>query len=144
MDNDGGRQLKRFISTPENMEITEALVATFRNLKNGETVDNARIDNLMQGKRHLVTKARHMVEREQGCVLATVIGVGVKKLDPDAAHTVGKVARGKALRTTLKARNRIVGVIRAGHAGMDRQARLRLSSEVNKLGFIAEMCQDDE
>lgn len=136
--------MKRFISTPENMEITDALMTKLRGLGVGDVAPNEHINNLAKDKRHLITKARRAIEKEQGCILATVIGVGIKKMDPGSAQTIGKDARVKAFRGTRRARDRIVGVIRAGSANMDRQTKLKLSSEVNKLGFIAEMCMDDE
>jgi hypothetical protein len=134
---------KRFVSTQENLEIIEALAQTFRNLKIDETIENKRIKNMAKGKRHLVDRARRMIEREQGCILATVIGIGIKKRPANNASDIGREARLRMGRTSKKAQGRIIGIIRQGTADMDRTSVARVTTEVNRLGFIAEMCSDD-
>lgn len=134
----------QFVSTPENLEIVEAIVDSLRRLKADAILPNKAIDNLARGKRHLVMKARKLVQEQEGCVFATVIGVGIKRLPNGESHLVGQAARMKALRGTKRAQSQIVAVIRKGSATMDRQTRQRCLNEVNKLGLIAEFCRDDE
>lgn len=136
--------MARFISSPENIEITEALIDAIGGLNPGEILPNGKIENLVKGKRHLLAKARRIVQRRDGVVFATIIGVGIKRLKDEDVYVVGSHARKRAKNTTEKARKEIVGVIRRGDAVMDRETQLRTMNEINKLGLIAEFCMDDE
>lgn len=131
-----------YITTAENAAIVAALCDRLRVLKIDETLTKAHLDNLLQGKPHLLARARKMVEQEQGCIFSTIIGVGLKKIDPKTAHMVGIAARHKAMRGLKTAQGRIIGVIRESEGVADSQTRLTLSNEVNKLGLAVEFCKD--
>lgn len=129
-----------YISTAENMEIIDALSQALRDLPVGEILPKARIDNLSRNKAHLVHRARNLIEREQGLVLGTVVGIGIKKLPANQAGLVGEQARLKAKRGVTKASKRIIGVVRINEREMTSADRAKLAEEVNKLGLVMEFC----
>lgn len=130
-----------YISTPENLKILGALVYSLRELQIDELLPRERLANLLKGKPHLLHKAKTLVEGEQGCIFVTVIGVGLKKLDPKDADVVGQKARQKAQRGLGKAQGQIVGVVRAYEGDMSAQERSKLSQELNKLGLAIQFCE---
>jgi len=131
-----------FVSTTENLEILSAVCDALRNLEPDETVSKKRLDNLLRGKQHLLAKARTMVEKDDGCVFATVIGVGVKKLPPSKVVQVGERARIRASRGLSKAQGQIVGVVRSSEGIIPAVDKLKLTNELNKLGLAVEFCRD--
>lgn len=135
--------MPRYIATPENMEILDALTKSLTELAPGKVLPIKTIDNLARGKRHLVTKARQLVQRSEGCVFATVIGSGIKKLEDENVASVGRAARLRSFRTVTRARDDIVAVIRRGSATINRQTMNKMYNEANKLGLISEFCRDD-
>ncbi len=130
--------MKKFVTSPENLAILEALVEALTELKVGEVLPNDRIENLAAGKRHLVAKARAMVEEKTGAVFATIIRHGIKKLEAPAVHTVGEAARGSATRKLKKAHKVIVGHITLNTEGMDENSRRKAIDEIGKLGLAIE------
>jgi hypothetical protein len=130
-----------YVSTPENLKIVDALCQALRNLKIGETLSKKRIENLVSGKPHLLARARSSIEQEQGCILATVIGIGIKKIEPRMAHTVGEKARVKARRGLSKAQGQMVGVVRSSEGVMLAQDKVQLTNELNKVGLTIEFCR---
>ena len=131
-----------YVSTTENMEIVSALVVTIRSTPFDEVIPRKQLDNLLHGKHHLLAKARRMVEREDGVVIATVIGVGIKKMPSAIVHVVGIEARRKASKGLGRAQGRIVGVIRNNNGELSAGDRLKASNEINKLGLAVEFCKD--
>ena len=129
-----------YISTAENMAIMAAVMDALRDIPVGEILPRSRLENLLSGKPHLLRRARELVEREQGCILATVIREGVKKIDPTKADTVGAQARQRAHRGLITAKSRIIAVVRSQEGELNAQDKLRLTSELNKLGLAAEFC----
>lgn len=134
-------QMMALVSTPENLAIVDGLLDALRNLKVGETIEKKRIENLVKGKPHLLIKARRAIEREEGCILATVMGVGVKKLEPQKAHLVGEKARERARRGLSATQGKIIGVVRSNEGVMAAQDKLNLTNELNKLGLAVEFCK---
>lgn len=134
--------MKRFISTTENIEITNALIARLRSAAVDEVIHKAELDNLIKGKIHLLTKARRIVEREDGCIFATIIREGLKKLPYVDVHLVGEKSRVRAARSMNTAQGRIIGVVRSDNLnGLNADERLKITNEVNKLGLLIEYCK---
>lgn len=129
------------VSTPENLAITSALMSVLRELAIGEVIEKSHLQNLIKGKAHLLDKARKAVEREQGCIFATIIGVGIKKLEPQNAHLVGEKARVRARKGLSSAQGKIIGVVRSNEGVMGAQDKLNLTNELNKLGLAVEFCK---
>lgn len=131
-----------YVSTPENFDIVVAIVETIRSTPIDTIIPRKQLDNLLKGKLHLLAKARRQVEREDGVVIATIIGVGIKKLDPRGVHVVGVDARRRASKGLGRAQGRIVGVIRNNNGELSANDRLKASNEINKLGLAVEFCKD--
>jgi hypothetical protein len=123
------------------MEIVGLVCERLRRLKADEIITKKQLNNILKGKPHLLTKARRMVEKETGVIFATIIGVGLKKLDPKMAHTVGVRAREKAVRGLKTAQGQIIGVIRETEGVTDAHTRLTATNELNKLGLAIEFCK---
>lgn len=104
----------------------------------GSVLENKQIDNLAAGKRHLVNKARLRVEEQTGAVFATIIRLGIKKLESPSVHTVGEAARESAGRKLKKAHKTIVGHITLNTEGMTETARRKAIDEIGKLGLAIE------
>jgi hypothetical protein len=132
--------MKRFVSSPENLLIIDALAAALRELPEEQILTRARIANLTKDKPHLLYRALKLVERDDGCVFATVIGVGVKKLKPSDAHVIGVRTREQVARRVGKTKKKIVGVLRTNENKLNAQERSVISTEINKLGLIVEFC----
>lgn len=130
-----------YVSTEENLAIVEALCAALRDMEVGETLKRTQLQNLLSGKPHLLYNAKKRVERELGCIFVTVVGIGLKKLDPAGAHTVGERAREKAKRGLSKAQGQIVGVVRSSEGVLGAPDKLKLTNELNKLGLAVEFCK---
>ncbi len=134
--------MARYVSTTENLEIVNALITTLTDMKFGDTLSKERIDNLVRGKPWLLTKAKTVVEQSTGCIFATVIREGVKKLQPADSHLAGMKARKRAVKGMGRAHGQIVGVIRAQYGEMTAQERLKATNEINKLGLAVEFCRE--
>jgi hypothetical protein len=131
-----------YISSPENLAILSNLASVLREVKIGELLPKSRLDNLLSGKMHLLNRARRLVEEEQGCIFATIVGHGIKKLDPADANLVGQRARQKARRGLGRAQTQIVGVVRTNEGLMLAQDKVKLTQELNRLGLAIEFCQE--
>ncbi len=128
------------VSTPENLAILAALAEALRALNPGETLHKKQLANLLQGKHYLLSKARRMVEEELGCVFATIIRTGVKRLEVTHVVAVGEKARVTARRRLGRAQGQIVGVVRSSEGIMRADDKLKLTNELNKLGLAVEYC----
>lgn len=133
--------MMNIVSTPENLAIVSALCDALRSLQPGEVIAKARLDNLTKRKPHLLAKARRVIEREQGCVFATIIGTGIKRLETDQVALVGQKARISARRKLGKAQGQIVGVVKTQEGEMAAQTKLKLTNELNKLGLAVQFCE---
>ena len=132
--------MKRFSSTPENLAIIDALATALRDLPEETVLPRSQIANLTKDKPHLLYRALKLVERDDGCVFATIIGVGIKKLKARDAHVIGVRTREQVARRVSKTKKKIVGVLRANENKLNAQERGVISTEINKLGLIVEFC----
>lgn len=128
----------KLFSTPENLEIIDALTARMAAMQPGETLKNADIENMVHGKRHLLIRARAILNREHGYIFASVYGVGIKRIDRDAIPLVGEHSRFKAMRGLGRAKKQIIGVIKNDGENLSEQQKLRCSAELAKLGLAAQ------
>lgn len=133
--------MTKFVSSPENLAIIEALIERLESLPVGATLNNQTVHNLCQGKKHLIYRAREIVEKRQGCAFATVRGVGVKKLQPEKASTLGQKARESAARRIGKSKGVMVIVFKSNE-DMDRAARLKLQDEISRCSLVQEFLKD--
>jgi hypothetical protein len=80
-------------TSPENAEIISKLQTTLRELSLGGVLTYSSLSQIagrdLQKHRHLLESAQEAVERELGCVFATVRNVGVKRLASEDAPSVG-------------------------------------------------------
>lgn len=132
----------KLVSTEENAKIIEAMVDALKSLRIGEVLTNERIDNLAKNKRHLLYKARAIVEREHGYAFGTMIRVGIKRIAGAEVHLIGQTQRKRAIKGLRRAKGRIIGVLKSDTTPLSRDDKLKCNSELSKIGIAAEFLVD--
>ena len=91
--------------------------------------------NVQKEGRGYLTTARRMVRRDKGAVFRCIRGVGLERVRPEDAHTIGESAR-----TTIhnKARETVKNLVAATDgAEMDNDARLKTNTQLALMGAMA-------
>jgi hypothetical protein len=132
----------KLVATEENSQIIEALVDALKALNIGDVLTNERIDNLVRDKRHLLYKARSIVEREHGYAFGTMIRVGIKRIAGTEVHLIGQTQRKRAVKGLRRAKGRIIGVLKSETTPLSREDKLKCNSELSKIGIAAEFLVD--
>lgn len=99
-------------TTPENVRAVDKLASALEQLPVGETISYLALQAAVPGwnqHRHawLLAKARERVEKQLGCVLATVRDTGIKRLPPADIPGVGIAALGRIRRQAKRGKARL-------------------------------------
>jgi hypothetical protein len=127
-----------FQTRPELAADIDALADRLSALSIGETVEYAELSRIL-GRRvtddgYALGKARKRVEKDLGCLLETVRGVGVKRLAPAESIKVGSQIMGHIRRTARKGIERMENI---SANNLDQQESAKLIAYRSQLGAIA-------
>ena len=133
-----------FKSSPEQTACAGRLSSTLSQQQVEQTLSYAALNEIAGGgfdllgkHRHILYRAIKMAEADQGCIFASVRGVGIKRLSRSRTPDVGVNFRRRVRRGAKRASARILHVVTKRGNDMSETDRRRSIAEAAGLGAIA-------
>jgi hypothetical protein len=121
-------------ASDENTAIVEALASTLAGLKLDEVIPYEQIQNLIQGKRSLLYRARRKVEDEHGYIFGSVRSQGIKRLSKRTVVVDAALATSKRLWDRTE--KRVVNALVKDGGSMSRIEKAELNSSVAHVNAV--------